>query len=87
MKQVLLAEVSRKLPPYLLWVGDDVMLGDRFMWKGKTFVVDAVYGTQFTAAVEARRTEFPHQHRQSGIAIDHHGNESTGAPSAPPQAS
>ena len=94
MKQVLLADqshlVSKRLrpaAPFVMWMSDDVLLGDVFQWRNHVYQVKAVYGTRYSTGVECKRTEFPKSHRASGVVLDQRGGESTGVPGANSQRS
>lgn len=93
MKQVLLADRSNEylegrarkpLPPILLWMGDSVEIGDAYLFRGRAFVVDAIYTTKLSASgVHCQRTEYPKKNLSTGLSVDRRGGESTGVPGAP----
>lgn len=71
MKQVLLSVTSpTPSAPILMWVGDDILLGDTFLWSGRVCTVSAIYGTHLCPGLECRRSERARKNQQSGVVID-----------------
>lgn len=73
MKQVLLTVAS--LPPVLIWMGDDVKVGETYIWRKKVCTVSAIYGTSFCrCGLEVRKTERPSRNVQAGVILDRSSN-------------
>jgi len=72
MRQALL--VARRMNdrrtsrPVVLWMQDDIHVGDKYVWDGIYWVVSAVYGTHFSASVVAGRRERPPRSLEAGDA-------------------
>lgn len=77
MKQVLLTVAANSHPSssFLLWMGDDVKVGDTYVWHKKICTVSAIYGTCFShCGAEARKTERPSRSMQAGVILDRSSN-------------
>lgn len=73
MKQVLLAaKTGRPTPPIVMWMGDDALAGDIFLWRNRQWVISTVYGTRLCPGSECRKRDIPHHHRPACVVLDHH---------------